>query len=463
MLCRETLPSHPGVERESAGGGQGVPEDSSRPGTRPWSSAHCRKVARSGSSAGTPSCVGEAVRHLAPASSPTSRRGCRRTPASRRRSPRSGPGSGPRARRAPGPGSPAGPSGSRSGCSVGVGVGSSGSGRARRRLGRGRVGSWSGSGSGPCSGRGRPVGCSSGRRGRGAGARRRLGGPLASARAAGRCSRTARVTARSGHLRSRDGSGAVTGRVGTGRVSTDGEQVAVAAGRGRSPSPARRTPGCGCSAAGRRRPPGRGREVAAAGAQVDRGPERGVVDVLHVAACRRRHRRPRPRPTSTGRNCMGPTARSKRRSPSSSPGVGVARPREVPCRPSSRGPTIAGLGDPVAVEVAAADLAVVGLHLADGGQQRPVEPADVVGGVDDDRRALVGRQGRRRGSDCWPSPAGRVSDGETRGGRPARRAAAGRAAHGRDGRRGGRRRGRSRDRRARRPGRLARQLAVTAP
>src|SRR4029079_17296904 len=53
-MLSQTLPTHWWVGRNRRRG-YGVALGCSRPGTRPWSSTHCRKVCRVGSSAGTAS------------------------------------------------------------------------------------------------------------------------------------------------------------------------------------------------------------------------------------------------------------------------------------------------------------------------------------------------------------------------------------------------------------------------
>ncbi len=53
---------------------------------------------------------------------------------------------------------------------------------------------------------------------------------------------------------------------------------------------------------------------------------------------------------------------------------------------------IRGVATPLRVEPAPVDAAVVGLDLADRGQEGPVEVAGEVGGVDDGGRPLVRRE-----------------------------------------------------------------------
>ena len=134
----------------------------------------------------------------------------------------------------------------------------------------------------------------------------------------------------------------------------------------------------------------RRRQVAAVGAEVDRRPERGVVDVLYVAppvvVPVDRHGRPCRRQELHGAD--GPVE-----APAAveAPGVGVRDARgAVPA--VEQGSEDRRVGDTVRVEVASAHLAVVGLDLTDRGQERPVEPAVRVCGADHHRRTLVGRQ-----------------------------------------------------------------------
>ena len=137
-----------------------------------------------------------------------------------------------------------------------------------------------------------------------------------------------------------------------------------------------------------------GREVVLAGAEVDRRAERRVVDVLHVAPAVGitvdRHHRPRGREELHGTD--GAVVATVVVEP---PGVGVPdQGRAVPAvQPGSED---RGVVHALGVEAAATEPAVVGLDPPDGGQERPVEPAGMVGGVDHDRGALVGHQCDRR-------------------------------------------------------------------
>ena len=164
-----TLPSHPwvgGNRRDGSGASPGTPHD---PGPGPRRRPTAGRVTRCGVVDGYAELVGQAVVHLVEASS--RRAACRRTRASRRRSPGSAPGSGRRGR----PGTGSGITGWSVGVAVGVDVGSLGRGRRRSaRTGRLEVGlarraRWSGVGrrlaGGLAGGRGRWVARSASRSG----------------------------------------------------------------------------------------------------------------------------------------------------------------------------------------------------------------------------------------------------------------------------------------------------------
>ena len=95
-------------------------------------------------------------------------------------------------------------------------------------------------------------------------------------------------------------------------------------------------------------------------------------------------------------NCIGPTARSKRWSPSSCP-ASVSRIRVVPSRPSRRSADDGWSRDTLLARGAAGVLAVVGLDPADGGDHLPGQVAGLVGGVDDGRPRGGTPRARRRG------------------------------------------------------------------
>ena len=152
------------------------------------------------------------------------------------------------------------------------------------------------------------------------------------------------------------------------------------------------------------------RQVVVAGAEVDRGRQRGVVDVLRVAGAVAvgidAHHRPgrrdelhrADRPVEGGSSSYCPAS--------------VSAIRVVPRRAVEREAVDAGPGEAVAVQRVAAAAAVVGLDPADRGDQLPGQVAGRVGGVDDGLGALVG--GERGGGD-----AGRGESGDGAGARDA--------------------------------------------
>ena len=111
-------------------------------------------------------------------------------------------------------------------------------------------------------------------------------------------------------------------------------------------------------------------------------------------------------------NCIGPTARSKRWSPSSRP-ASVSSMREVAPWPVSRGPRIAGCTTPSAVIKRAAEAAVVALDLADRRDQLPGQVAGRVGLAHHGLGPLVRRQGAARHRLHRGGPPGVDQDAES--------------------------------------------------
>ena len=111
-------------------------------------------------------------------------------------------------------------------------------------------------------------------------------------------------------------------------------------------------------------------------------------------AGRRRRRRHRPRPRSRARAASdrpaGRTGGRRRAGRRRCRGSGCPGCRRAACRRSC------GRITPSGVERAATRGAVTGDHLADRGQERPLEVALLVGLEEDGRGALVGRQRRVR-------------------------------------------------------------------
>ena len=144
----------------------------------------------------------------------------------------------------------------------------------------------------------------------------------------------------------------------------------------------------------RRALPGVGAEVVGAGAEVDRGAERRVVDVLRVAPAVVVGVDPDDRPGRRDELHRADRA-VEARVAVVLPGVGVADQRRA-VRAVEHGAEDAGLGDALVGQHVAAGAAVVGLDPPDRGDQLPGQVAGAVGGVDDRRRPLVGRE-RDRG------------------------------------------------------------------
>ncbi len=136
-----------------------------------------------------------------------------------------------------------------------------------------------------------------------------------------------------------------------------------------------------------------GGQVVVARAEVDRGRQRRVVDVLGVAPAVvvAVHADDRPGRGDELHGPHGPVVRPVR-VVLAGVGVGDALGVVLAVEGDAVDP---GLRDAVVVEDVAAEAAVVGLDPADGGDQLPAEVAGLVGGVDDRLGALVGRQGGR--------------------------------------------------------------------
>ena len=141
---------------------------------------------------------------------------------------------------------------------------------------------------------------------------------------------------------------------------------------------------------------GGGREVVAAGAEVDRGGQGGVVDVLGVAlgVAVGVHADDRP---GRGDELHGADRAVPAGVVVELAAVGVGD-RGGALGAVERQAEDAGGGDALVVEYRAAEAAVVGLHTADRGDQLPGKVAGLVGGVDDGLGALVG--GERGGGDA---------------------------------------------------------------
>ena len=135
-------------------------------------------------------------------------------------------------------------------------------------------------------------------------------------------------------------------------------------------------------------------QVLLAGAEVDRRPERRVVDVLRVAlaVAIAVHADDRP---GGGDELHGADRPVVLRVVVVLAGVGVGDPGGV-VGAVERDAVDAWAADAVAVEDVAPVAAVVGLHPTDRGDEGPVEVARRVRGVDDLGGALVGRQRGRR-------------------------------------------------------------------
>ena len=144
----------------------------------------------------------------------------------------------------------------------------------------------------------------------------------------------------------------------------------------------------------RRAPAGVGGEVVVAGAEVDRGRERGVVDVLGVALAVAVGVDADDRP-GRGDELHRADGAVEAVVTVEQAGVGVVDAGGAAAA-VERDAVDGRAGQAVAVEVAAVDAAVVGLDPPDRRDQLPGQVAGGVGGVDDDLGALVGRQGGAR-------------------------------------------------------------------